>query len=182
MEEIALHILDIIENSISAKASLVKVIIEIDEKRDLLNILIEDNGKGMEKEEVKKAMNPFYTSKDKKVGLGIPLFAQVAEACGGYLRIESERGKGTKVSVTMKLNHIDRPPLGDLASTFFTTILGHPNVDFLIEVKRDEREVRIDTREIKEIFGEKGFSHPEVIKAVREMIEEEMKEVLKGGI
>lgn len=183
MEEIALHILDIVENSISAGATIVKIMIEISKKRDLLRIVVEDDGKGMDEEEVKKALDPFYTSKkNKKVGLGIPMFAQMAENCGGYLKIESEKGKGTKVIAEMRLNHIDRPPLGDLASTIFTTILGHPNIDFLIEIQTDDKRVEVDTRQIKEIVGQEGYLHPEVIRFIKDNIESEIEDILKGGI
>lgn len=183
MEELSLHILDIVENSISAGASLVKIVVEINEAEDLVKIVVEDNGRGMDEKELKRAVDPFYSSKaDKKVGLGLPMFAQVAEACGGYLKIESEQGKGTKVTALMKFSHVDRPPLGDLSSTIFSIIIGHPNADFLTEIKTNEGKVRIDTREIKEILGKDSFFHPEIIKFIKESIEKEIQGILKGGI
>lgn len=183
MEELSLHILDIVENSISAGASLVSIYIEVNEIENLIKIVIEDNGKGMSEEEIKKAMDPFYTSKvGKKVGLGLPMFAQIAEACDGYLKIESEKGKGTKVIALMRLDHVDRPPLGDLSSTLFGIIVGHSDVDFSIHIRSDKGEVRIDTREIKEVLGGNSLTHPKVIGYVRESIESEIKGILKGGI
>ncbi|MCS7233702.1 MAG: ATP-binding protein [Synergistetes bacterium] len=183
MEELSLNILDIVENSVSAGASIIKILLEVSEKNDVLKIVIEDNGKGMEKDEAVKALDPFYTSKSgKRVGLGLPIFAQVAEGCGGSLTIDSEKGKGTKVTVQMKLNHIDRPPLGDLSSTILTIIAGHADIDFFIYVKTDYGEFKIDTREIKEVLGKEALFHPEVIRFVKEDIEREINAILKGGI
>ncbi|MCD6362673.1 MAG: ATP-binding protein [Synergistetes bacterium] len=182
MEELALHIIDLVENSVSAGASLIKVIVEISEAKDKLKMVVEDNGKGMSEEEAKCALDPFITTKSgKKVGLGIPLLAQTAELCGGELKIESEKGKGTKVIVEMRLKHIDRPPLGDFASTFFTLVFGHSDIDFLIKVKTDYGEMKIDTTEIKKAIGREAFSHPEVISFMREKIERELNDILKGG-
>ncbi len=182
MEELSLHIIDLVENAVSAGASYVRIIVEISEIEDKLKIEVEDNGKGMTTEEIKQALDPFGTTKSgKKVGLGIPLLAQTAELCEGKLKIESKKGKGTKVSAEMKLKHMDRPPLGDLASTFFTMIFGHPDIDFYIKVKADDREMEIDTVEIKEVLGKEAFSHPEVISFIKENIERELKDVLKGG-
>ena len=66
MEDLSLHILDIVENSIHANAK--KIIIKVDEdiKNDKLIIEIVDDGEGMDKKEVKEALDPFYTTKDKK--------------------------------------------------------------------------------------------------------------------
>ncbi len=183
MEELSLHLIDLIENSISAKASLIKILIEVSKSNDLIKIVIEDNGEGMNEEEIEKAKDPFFTTKkNKKVGLGIPIFAQIVESCGGRFEIVSQKGKGTKVNAEMKLSHIDRPPLGDLASTLFTSIIGHPDVDFLIKIKTDEGIVEINTAEIKEFLGESSFNHPEVIIFLRENIDREIKGILKGGI
>ncbi len=182
MEELSLHIIDLVENAVSAGASYIRIIVEISEAKDKLKMVVEDNGRGMTPEEIKQALDPFGTTKSgKKVGLGIPLLAQTAELCSGELRIESKKGKGTKVIAEMKLKHIDRPPLGDLASTFFTLIFGHPDIDFFIKVKTDYGEVKIDTTEIKKAIGREAFSHPEVISFMREKIERELNDTLKGG-
>lgn len=63
-------------------------------------IRIIDDGRGMDAETVRKISDPFYTTRTtRKVGLGIPLLKAAAEACNGYLSIESEPGIGTTVTV-----------------------------------------------------------------------------------
>ena len=111
MQELSLHILDIAQNSIAAKASLVEIEIEEDKKKDLLTIKIKDNGTGMDEETSRKVSDPFFTTRTtRKVGMGIPLFAQAAQSCGGDLKIYSKKGKGTTIEATFILSHIDRAP------------------------------------------------------------------------
>ena len=76
MKELSLHILDVVQNSLGAKASLIEININENIKEDLLIIEIKDNGTGMSKEMSKKLIDPFFTTRTtRKVGLGIPLFA-----------------------------------------------------------------------------------------------------------
>lgn len=71
MEDLSLHILDIAENSIAAGAGKIKIKIIEDIKKNLLTIEIVDNGKGMDKNAIKKAYDPFFTTKTiRRVGLG----------------------------------------------------------------------------------------------------------------
>src|SRR5574344_2920494 len=98
MNDLALHILDIVQNSISAGALLIRIIVSENLIKDLLSITIEDNGKGMTEEQVSKLADPFFTSRTtRKVGMGIPLFKQSAEQSGGRLDIKSKVGIGTTI-------------------------------------------------------------------------------------
>ena len=59
MKELSLHILDIVQNSIKAGASLIEVSIMEISSDNILNIIIKDNGCGMDEETVKNVVNPF---------------------------------------------------------------------------------------------------------------------------
>ena len=119
MRELALHILDIAENSISAGASQVEISVVRNTRENQLVISVRDNGNGMDEEMLARVINPFVTSRTtRKVGLGIPMFNQAAEACNGGLTVDSQPGKGTEITATFQNNHIDRMPLGNLADTF----------------------------------------------------------------
>ncbi len=151
MEDLSLHILDIVENSIGAKASRVEIKVDEDTKKDLLVIEIEDNGLGMDEETIKKVLDPFFTTRTtRKVGLGLPLLGQAARESGGDIEIESKVGRGTRVRASFGYSHIDRKPLGDIGTTLTTLIAGNPEVDFVYEHKKDESEYRLDTREIRD--------------------------------
>jgi signal transduction histidine kinase len=98
MEDLSLHILDIVENSVAARADTIEIKITEDKERDLLSVEIIDNGTGMDQETVKKAQDPFFTSKTvRRFGFGVPLLADSAKAAEGNLSINSEKGKGTSI-------------------------------------------------------------------------------------
>ena len=80
-------------------------------------------------------LDPFTTTRTtRRVGLGLPLLFMTARQCGGDLTIDSEPGRGTKVTATFELDHWDLPPLGDMASTITTLLVGQSEVDFRIGI------------------------------------------------
>ena len=66
-----------------------------------VSILIRDNGEGIEKEHLKKVFEPFFTTKTKGTGLGLALCNLVIKLHGGTITIESDKGKGTTVTITL---------------------------------------------------------------------------------
>lgn len=108
---------DLVQNAIEAKASFISVALE--QSKAYFNFYIKDNGHGMTEEQIRLSKSPFYTDKSKhpsrEIGLGIPFLAQTAEITGGGWKISSEAEKGTEVSGKINLNHIDVPPVGDIA-------------------------------------------------------------------
>jgi anti-sigma regulatory factor (Ser/Thr protein kinase) len=173
MLELALHILDIAENSVRAGATTVFIDISEDRGKDRLFIEIRDDGSGMDGETLKKAMDPFYTSKKvRRVGLGLPMLAEAAERAGGRFTIESREGAGTRVAVEFKLSHIDRQPLGDLEGTFITLIAGNAGVDFVYRHECEGDPFTLDTREIRGEIGDIPINHMEVLKFIRQHIHE----------
>ena len=90
MQELSLNVLDVAENSVRANASLIRIGVEEDAAADRLTITIQDNGKGMTREQVETVIDPFYTTRTtRKVGLGIPFFRMAAQLTGGDLTIQS---------------------------------------------------------------------------------------------
>ncbi|MBP3361760.1 MAG: ATP-binding protein [Clostridia bacterium] len=164
MKEISLHILDILQNSITAGASLVELCITEDAEKDIFKFYIKDNGKGMDKEFLKNVTSPFTTKRTtRKVGLGIPLLKLAAESTGGGINISSELGVGTTIEAVFSYSHIDRQPLGNIVDTMFTVITAYENTDFLYIHKSGDREFKFDTREIKKILGGVALSEPDVM-------------------
>lgn len=154
MEELALHILDIVQNSVRAGAKLIKVFVVEDTVADKLTITIEDDGSGMDEETIAKLRDPFFTTRDTRpVGLGIPLLTQMAQLCDGDVLIESEVGVGTRLVATFGHNHIDRPPLGDIALTLWTIVISNPRIDIEYVHRIDNRAFELDTREIKKLLN-----------------------------
>lgn len=134
MQDLSLHILDIVENSINAGSSRIEVRIVADEKADLLKLLIADDGRGMDEEELEKALDPFYSSRPgKRIGLGIPLLAQAAREGGGELSVQSTAGGGTVLKASFTMSHPDRKPMGDIAGTMRMLQVTHPEIEFVFE-------------------------------------------------
>ena len=146
MQDLSLHILDIAENATRAGGS--KIVIEIleDESKDKLTVCIQDNGKGMNAETIKKALDPFFTTKGgKKVGLGLSLLAQAAQQAGGDLKIDSEEGKGTKVTAVFQLSHPDMKPIGNIIETMTVLVAGNPSTQFVLNYKNGDDNYHFDS-------------------------------------
>jgi hypothetical protein len=176
VEDISLHILDIVENSIRADAKSIEIILSRDAEHDLLRVEINDDGRGMGFETLAKVRDPFFTTKRKKTGLGIPLLAQAAEQTGGKLIVDSAPGKGTRVSVTFRWSHVDRPAIGSMTDTLLALIAGHPDRDFVYEERDGERVFRFDTREIKDDLDGVPIASPAVLDAIRDLLKENIRQ------
>jgi nitrogen-specific signal transduction histidine kinase len=173
MTEISLHILDIVQNSIRAQASLIRIEIDDDAKNDLLTIVISDNGKGMDIETLAQVADPFFTTRTtRKVGLGLSLLKQNAEQTGGSFSIESEVGKGCHTKAVFVLSHLDRQPMGDMAGTMTLLIGANPDIRFIYTHKTALSALEFDTLEAKDELDGVPISHPDILKAIRNLIED----------
>jgi len=183
MRELSLHILDIAQNSIAAGASLVTIDVNAEPEKDLLTISVTDDGCGMPEELAKSAADPFTTTRQsRRVGLGISLLQASAQRSEGNLTIRSAVGKGTAVSATFRLRHIDRPPMGDLAETMAALIAANPEKpDFLLKVSANGRYFSFDTREVKRRLTGVSLSEPEVLAWVRDHLHEGLKDFHGGA-
>ena len=178
MREIALHLLDIAENSVAADAKNITLTVCEDLQGDKLTASVIDDGKGMSTEMAAKVVDPFTTSRTtRKVGLGIPLFKDAAESCNGKLFINSEIGKGTKLNVEFQHSHIDRMPLGDLSSTMLTLFVAYPKIHWLFDYEaiptngiKQEKFV-FDTQPVMAELGDVPLTEPAVLTFIREYIE-----------
>ncbi len=181
MNELSLHILDIVQNSIGADAKHIVIEVSEDKELDRLCITVSDDGRGMAPDFLSKVTDPFITTRTtRKVGLGIPLVKLAAESTGGSLSIESELGKGTTVKTVFTLSHIDRAPLGDMAETMAVLLTANPEVGFLYRRRVGQREFVLDTAQMKAEVGDIPLNNPEVLLWVKEYIAEKEKE-LNGG-
>jgi hypothetical protein len=173
MLELSLHILDIVENSTRAGAKRIFIDIVEDEKKDILSLEVRDDGAGMSEEILNRAMDPFFTTKTvRDIGLGLPMLAQAAERTGGRFVIESREGEGTRVITEFKLSHIDRQPLGDMASTIVTLIAGNAGVDFIYTHRCDGLQYTLDTRQIRKEIGDVPITHVNVLSFIKSHVQD----------
>lgn len=178
MRELSLHILDIAENSVKAGATLIKI--SVVAKNGRLIISVEDNGKGMSKDFLQKACDPFSTTRTtRKVGMGIPLFKQAAEMAGGSFDIESALNKGTTVRAEFEIDNIDRAPLGDLVSTILTQL--NNDIDYVWTYSVDDRTFVFDTREVKNQLEGVPIDSPEIVLFIKDLLIENIQSI-NGGL
>jgi hypothetical protein len=178
MQDLSLHILDVVENAIASHASHVSIRITEDPDKDQMIVEIEDNGDGIPPHLVQKVVDPFFTTRTtRKVGLGLSLLQQAAQACEGDLQVESQQGKGTLVRANFRYNHIDLKPLGDMASTMITLIVGNAQMDFQYMHRKGDKTFCIDTVELKRELDDVPIDHPKVVQFVREEIHKGLQEL-----
>ncbi len=171
MHDLSLNILDIVENSINAKATRVKILIEENIAKDKLCIAIIDNGMGMDREIISKITDPFVTTRNcRRVGLGLPLLKTKAKLCHGDLTIDSRPGEGTTVKIIFQYGNIDRPPLGDITSTLMCIIAANPDLDIVYQHNVGEVLYQLDTREVKRIIGKCYFKRKDVLTLISQDI------------
>jgi hypothetical protein len=176
MREIALHLLDIAENSVAAHASAISITICENSTDDTISAILQDNGKGMDPDLLLRVTDPFVTSRTtRRVGLGIPLLKAAAEACNGYLSIASTPGEGTYLEVEFQRSHIDRMPLGDITGTILTLIVAYPQINWVFNYKiilpQGENEFAFNDKPIKEYLEDVPLCEPEVLTYLRELLE-----------
>ncbi|MBQ6668028.1 MAG: ATP-binding protein [Bacteroidales bacterium] len=172
MKDISMHIMDILQNSIRAKADRVELNVTEDHAADTLTLEFIDNGTGMSEETLAKVLNPFFTTRTtRKVGLGLSLLKQNAEQTGGYLDIQSELGKGTVVKAVFGLSHWDRQPMGDLPGTLILTVSAHPEIRFIFRYKSETIDFVFDTDEVNEVLEGASLQDPSIIQDLKELVE-----------
>lgn len=172
MRELSLHLLDIAENSINANAKKIIIVVSEDSRLDLLQMSVDDDGRGMSPEMVAQVTDPFVTTRTtRKVGLGIPLLKSAAEACNGSLKISSTLGVGTSLFVEFQRSHIDRMPIGDLITTILQLVISNPQVNWVFEYRFNKNSAVFDDALIKQELGDVPMTEPAILNCLRDMLE-----------
>lgn len=177
MKEISLNILDIVQNSVKAGASLIEI--HISEDENTLCFSVKDDGCGMTEDFVKKVTNPFTTTRTtRKVGLGLPLLKMEAEMTGGSFAITSKSqteysDHGTTVTALFRKDSIDCIPLGDIVGTVCVLFNGIGKEDILFVHEKPQGTVRLSSAEMREMLGEDvPLCDPEVVSWVKDYLQE----------
>ncbi len=186
MKELALHVLDISENSVRGDGKHIEILLREDLRDDTLVIRITDDGRGIAPDMLKTIKDPFTTTRTlRKVGLGIPFLNDTCLMCGGKLEISSTVGVGTTVKASMQYSHIDRPPVGDMPSTLMTLFSSYPDIVFRFQYEyraAQEEEMRvfsISTEELAQILEGVPLTNPSVYMWVKEYLQENMEDLKK---
>ena len=175
MKELSLNILDIVQNSVKAEATLIEIIIDENFAKNAADVTRDKTMKALSEflrpEFLSRVRDPFTTTRTtRRVGMGIPLFELAAQQAGGSLEITSDEGVGTCVTARFQYNHIDRAPVGDMAGTMVTLVSVNPEFIYIHRVNNSE--FVFDTQEIKEILGDVPLDSTEVLSWIMDYITE----------
>lgn len=181
MRDLSLHLMDIVQNSVKAKASEISIAIEVRPEEDRLILTIIDNGTGMPSEMVERVKDPFVTSRTtRSVGLGIPLLKELCELTGGYLDLSSVEGEGTQLTACLGLSSIDRLPLGEIGDTMFVLISADPNLDYSLTFIAPDRQFEMKLAEVREEIPDLPLDEPSVLSWLRDYVKEQQQAVFAG--
>ncbi|QTA38583.1 ATP-binding protein [Thermosipho ferrireducens] len=172
------HVHDIVENSIKAGATNIKLI--INETRDKFEFCVEDNGPGIPEEILTRIFDPFYTTRSKKirkVGLGLPFLKQATEMTGGFVNLTSKKGVGTTIKALFFKSHIDCQPVGNLVDTIFALLLNQ-EINWYIKRCFENDCYEIDSSTIEKHLGK--INTPSKMKLLGDFLKE-LEKMLKDG-
>ena len=112
INQVFMNILDNAQGAIKGTGD-----IYITAKKEGENIVVEfkDTGCGIAPENINKIFEPFYTTKPvgQGTGLGMSIAYRVIQAHNGKISVESEVGKGTKITLSLPINHKIEESQGD---------------------------------------------------------------------
>jgi signal transduction histidine kinase len=100
-------LMNLVLNAIEAMSDGGRLSITSDRTEDTLRLEIVDTGRGISEEEAKKIFEPFYTTKEQGLGLGMPYAKKIIEQHGGTITIISRLGEGTTVCVALPAERKD---------------------------------------------------------------------------
>ncbi len=159
LEELSLHVLDIAMNSLAAGAQRIEIAVVESQRHDFLILRVRDNGCGMDEATLARVLDQRTTSKQsrkKNIGLGLAMLRQTCEMCEGHFHMRSAPGRGTSVTASMRLGHVDRPPLGDLNSTILALCATNEQLEVQLKYRTDQETFQFSSHELNQ---QEGTSH-----------------------
>lgn len=170
MTELSLNILDLCQNCVRAEA--MHLSLDIMRRDRQVLITIKDDGCGMDEEALMRCTDPFFTTRrTRRVGLGLPLMKERALMSGGGFCMESAPGQGTAVHISMRYDHPDCPPMGDLIATVQAlAVMERPCLHFRYEGAHGQ--FSLDMENVREILGGVPVSSPGVFRWIEGYLKE----------
>jgi len=95
-------LLNIIKNAMESTSGAGKITVSVESReKDQIIVNITDTGSGIAPEEIDRIFDPGYTTKEKGLGLGLPLAYEIIRAHGGEVRLQSNKGSGTTFEIIL---------------------------------------------------------------------------------
>jgi signal transduction histidine kinase len=102
---------NLIDNAIEATPAGGKVTLHAHRGKDARTFVlsVHDTGKGISAVDREKLFRPFFTTKEKGMGLGLPFIKRVMDTCGGLVEVRSREGQGTHFLLSFPSQEERRP-------------------------------------------------------------------------
>jgi signal transduction histidine kinase len=94
-------LLNLAQNALQALGGRGTLTLRTRRTADLLTLEVEDDGPGMTPEVRRRALEPFFTTRSRGTGLGLPIVRRIAESHGGHFELDSEPGRGTRARILL---------------------------------------------------------------------------------
>lgn len=171
MNTLALHLLDLLNNSYRSGADTVKLEITEYIKESVCFIDLSDNGQGMSDEILLQAGQPLFSTKQTgRNGMGLPLALQHAEATGGYLKLISQEGKGTRLQILFNTRSEAMLPWGDVTEILAMCITSYPRQDLIYTHYVQGNCFHTSSKLLKAMFQQENLPTVENIRAIRKYL------------
>jgi hypothetical protein len=182
MQDLAMISLELLQNSIAAKASKINFTLALAQDDGTSTMIIEDDGCGMDEATVAKISSPFYTSRTtRKVGLGVAFFKQAIQQANGSCQIISALNLGTTIKGTWESNHWDAPPVGNIGETILILIQGYPNIHLMFNFSYLLSVTSFDSKMFEASIAPVSISEPAILRWIESEINTNIQHC-KGGI
>lgn len=178
MVDMAMHMMDIAQNSIRAEAKNINIVFNEDSEKGVFSFSVNDDGIGMSEEDLRKITDPFFTTRStRKVGLGIPFLKMSCEQTGGYMRVTSDIGKGTMVEAVYNSDSPDCLPLGDIAGCLALLVRANKSIRVVFNYRIDVKAFNFDSDELRNIGVD--LTIPDMTALFKTFLKFELNEVFK---
>ena len=96
-------LLNLLINAFDAVDRSGKIKVQTYKSNESIMLMVEDNGKGISRDDLQNIFNPFFTTKTRGTGLGLAISKKIAKEHGGNLHIESIPSRGSTVTLSLPI-------------------------------------------------------------------------------
>jgi two-component system sensor histidine kinase HydH len=100
-------VINLLQNAVAATGPGGKIVLGAKRENGEIRLWVKDTGKGMEREEMTRMFDPFFTTRKTGTGLGLAVVHQIVDQHGGRIEVSSTPGVGTRVEVILPQEEID---------------------------------------------------------------------------
>jgi signal transduction histidine kinase len=100
-EKLKQVVLNLVMNGLEAMRDGGKLVVCLANHAEEVRLVVEDTGTGIDAAALAQVFDPFFTTKEGGTGLGLSIVRKIVDQHAGEIRIESQRGTGTRVTVVL---------------------------------------------------------------------------------